>query len=112
MRMPRDRRPFVRGDALHRLLVECPEEKRRCWLLAECVEAYLVLDEEQESVFKELLKREPYMELMPTMLTTREKAIQEGRQMALREAILVVLEKRFGPLSPAVKQRVEDLPEN
>lgn len=122
MRMPRDRRPYLRADALRQVLVECKESDRRRWLLAECIEAYLMLDQEQESVFLEIVKKEPYVDLLPTMLTTfekgelqgrakgREEGRDEGRDEGLREAIQRLLERRFGPASPAVLQRLEGWP--
>lgn len=39
------------------------------------------------------------------MMTTYERGILQGR----REAALLMLEAKFGPLSPEVKQRVEAL---
>jgi hypothetical protein len=43
------------------------------------------------------------------MITTYERGKIEGRIEGRREMALMLLEARFGPLSPAVKQRVEAL---
>ena len=50
-----------------------------------------------------LLATEPYQEARPLMLTTYERGIIEGR----REVALLLLEAKFGPLSPEVKQKVQ-----
>ena len=45
------------------------------------------------------LPTEPYQEARPLMITTYES----GENERWREMALLVLEARFGPLSPAVK---------
>ena len=40
----------------------------------------------------------------------RAEGIAVGRAEGQREALLVLLEKKFGPSSPEVRQRVETLP--
>ena len=68
-------------------------------------EAYSDLDEAQKERLQALLNIEPYQEVKTIMVTTYERGIVEGeRQVALRQ-----LEAKFGPLSPAVRQRVEAL---
>ncbi len=44
------------------------------------------------------------------MLTTFEKGIAQGKILGQRETVLRLLGVKFGPLSPAVRQRVEALP--
>ncbi len=43
---------------------------------------------------------------IPTMITTFEKGIEQGR----RHVIRMQLEKRFGPLRSGVQRRLEDWP--
>jgi hypothetical protein len=43
------------------------------------------------------------------MLTTYERGKIEGRLQGQREMALLLLEAKFGPLAPAVKQRLEAL---
>jgi hypothetical protein len=106
MKVPDDRRAWLRAEALRRVLLECRENDFRRLLLFECIEAYLALSPRQESEYKELLARSPYKEMMPVMTTTFEKGIQKGRRDSIRE----LLEKRFGPLKPVVEQRLNDWP--
>ena len=81
------------------------ENDWRRFLLAECVEAYANLDETQRLRLQALLATEPYQEARPLMITTYERGKIEGR----RETALMLLEAKFGPVSSAIKQRVEAL---
>jgi hypothetical protein len=75
------------------------------FLLAECLEAYANLDEAQRERLQALLNTEPYREVQPLMMTTFERGILQGEQ----RSALRLLEAKFGPLSPEVKQRVQAL---
>jgi hypothetical protein len=106
MRIPRGRRAWLRSESLRRILVECRENDYRRFLLCECVEAYLTLDEEQQREYQRLLHTEPYREIEPMMMTTYEKGMEKGQ----RKSVQVLLEHRFGPLSPTAVQRLEEWP--
>jgi hypothetical protein len=104
MRVPPERRAELHAEALKRIALSGENDWRR-FLLAECLEAYGQLDVDQLRRLEALLATGPYQEARPLMLTTFERGKIEGR----RELVLRQLEKRFGPLSPAVKQRLEAL---
>ena len=44
------------------------------------------------------------------MTTTFERGLEKGMEKGERQTIRRQLEKKFGPLSPAVQQRLEDWP--
>jgi Domain of unknown function (DUF4351) len=52
-----------------------------------------------------LLHAEPYQEVEPLMKTTYERGIEQGE----RRSTLRLMEAKFGPLTPEVKQQVEAL---
>src|SRR5262249_30432569 len=104
MRVPPQRRAELHAEALQRIARSGENDWRR-FLLAECVEAYGDLDEAQRQELEALLNTEQYREARPLMMTTHERGKIEGR----REMALRLLEARFGPLPPDVKQRVEAL---
>jgi hypothetical protein len=122
MRVPAARRAWLRGEALRRVLLECRESEYRRFLLRECVEAYLDLNERQRQEYEQLLQTEPYREIGPMMTTTYEKGKaegraegraqgrEEGRAEGVRLSVRLLLERRFGTLSPAVLQRLEAWP--
>jgi hypothetical protein len=106
MRIPDERRAWLRAEALRRVLVECQENDYRRLLLTECIEAYLTLDEQQQNAFEHLLRTPLYQEVIPMMKTTFEKGMEKGQRNSAR----LVLEKKFGPLTPTVQQRLEEWP--
>lgn len=110
MRVPRGRKAWLRSEALRRVLLECPESGYRRFLLGECVEAYLELDEEQRREYERLLQTEPYREIIPMAMTTYEKGVAQGEAQGQRKMIRVFLESKFGSLSAAVVARLEAWP--
>jgi Domain of unknown function (DUF4351) len=116
MRAPAERRAELHAEALKRIARSSENDYRR-FLLAECVEAYSDLDEDQRERLEELLTTEPYQEVRPLMMTTYERGKIEGkiegqqegrRQMAL-DMMFVLLGAKFGQLSPDIRKRVEAL---
>ena len=104
------------------------ENDYRRFLLAECLETYVDLDEVQKERVQALLHTEAYREVEPLMQTTYERGkadalceveplmqttfergIEEGIEQGERRAALRIMEKKFGPLSAEIKRRVEAL---
>jgi hypothetical protein len=108
MRVLPERRAELHAEALKRIARSGDNDWRR-FLLAECVEAYGDLDEVQRQQLQALLTAEQYQEVRPFMITTYERGKIEGRIEGRRETALLLLEAKFSPLSPEVKQRVEAL---
>jgi hypothetical protein len=90
------------GQGLKRI-VGSGENDRRRYLLQECLEAYSDLDRVERERFQALLDSAPYQEVKTSMITTFEQGQIAGR----RETALMQLEEKFGPLSLAVRHRVE-----
>jgi hypothetical protein len=110
MRVAPERRAELAAQALQRV-ADSGENDYRRFLLAECVQAYAGLDETQRQQFGRLLATEPYRGAQTMMTTAFEKGIQQGIQQGARQELCLVvqtlLEKKFGPLSPVVRERVE-----
>ncbi len=104
MRVSPERRAELFAEGLKRIARSGENDWRR-FLLAECLEAYADLDTGQKERLQALLTTEQYAEVKPIMITTYER----GKIAGLRETALLQLEARFGPLSPAIRQRVEAL---
>jgi hypothetical protein len=104
MRVPAERRAELYAEGLKRIVGSGENDKRR-YLLRECLEAYSELDPAQRQQFDALLDTARYQEVKSSMITTFER----GRLTERREMALMLLEDRFGPLSPDVRQRVEAL---
>jgi hypothetical protein len=110
MRKPEERKVWLRAEALRRILVECRENESQRFMLQECVERYLQLNDEELRQFDQLFHTEPFREAETKMITTFEKGIARGREEGLREAIRLQLERRFGPLNAAVLARLAAWP--
>jgi hypothetical protein len=104
MRVPPERRAELHAEALKRIARSGENDWRR-FLLAECVEAYAQMDAAQRERLQALLTTEQYQELRPLMITTFERGWIAGQQ----KMALMLLEKKFGPLPPEARQRLEAL---
>jgi hypothetical protein len=132
MRIPDDRRAELYVEGLKRIAGSGENDFRR-FLLAECLEAYAELDEAQKDRLQALLQSQEYAEVEPLMKTTYERGIEQGIERGIEQGIEVgiergiergievgieqgerrstlrLMEAKFGPLSPQVKQQVEAL---
>ena len=121
MRIPKDRQAWLGARALRRIKV-APVTDRQRYLLAECVQAYLPLDEAQQREFERLLASEPYKGVQAMRVTMAEQAEARGEARGeakgearglvrgQRKTLALQLEQQFGPLSPQVRERLESLP--
>jgi hypothetical protein len=105
MRIPRDRMAWLGAESLRRIQ-EMPLTEQQRFLLGECVQSYLPLDDEQQREFERLVATEPFKGVRTMNVTWFEKGIDKGRRELLQEQ----LEERFGPLSAAVIERLRELP--
>jgi hypothetical protein len=106
MRVPDSRRAELRAHALQRIGAS-GENNYRKYLLAECVEQYLGLDEAQQREFERLLATETYREARTVAMTSYDKGEAVGIAKGQRQLLLWQLELRFGPLPALVRQRLE-----
>jgi hypothetical protein len=101
MRLPTAGRPKLMIEVLRRIHdLEVREYQR--FLLAECVEAYFPLSKNEWKQYRRLT-RAPENQEVRVMLTFSQA---EGQRTLIERQ----LEKRFGPLSPAVRGKLEDWP--
>jgi flagellar biosynthesis/type III secretory pathway protein FliH len=139
MRVPRERTAWLAAEALRRIL-QSPLTAHQQFLLGECVQAYLAMDQEQRDEFNRLITSPPYQGVRTMNVTWFEEGVIKGRKEGLkegvqkglkegvrkglkegvekgvakgrREALRELLKERFGPLSPQVLKRLEQLPTN
>jgi hypothetical protein len=109
MRVPEERHAELRAFALQRIGSSQENDVRKV-LLANCVEEYLDLNEEQQREFERLLTTEPYREVRTMGITTFDKGKAEGLTDGLRLLIFIQLEERFGSINFQTRERVEGLP--
>ena len=85
------------------------ENDFRRFLLVECLEAYVELDEAQKDRLQAFPHAEPYQEVESLMKTTYERGIERGIEQGERRLTLRLIEAKFGPLPLSVKQQIEAL---
>ncbi len=105
MRVPRERVAWLGAEALRRL-TEAPLTERQRFLLADCVQAYLPMDDEQRSEFDQLLEAKPYGGVKAMNKTVYEQGLERGQVKNIR----VLLETKFGPIPAKALNRLESLP--
>jgi hypothetical protein len=108
MKIPPGRVAWLGAEALRRL-AKAPLSEQQRFLLGECVQAYLPLDEEQSREYENLLRSEPYAGVRAMNQTIYEKGIEEGIEKGRLDLICSLMEDRFGPVSGAVRQDLERL---
>lgn len=117
MKIPRERVAWLGAEALRRL-AGAPLSDQRRFLLGECVQAYLPLDEQEKQVLEGLLQTESYVEVRAMNKTVYEeglekgieKGIEKGRRVGYLDMICSVIEERFGSVSADLTGHLEQLP--
>jgi hypothetical protein len=134
MKVPREQAALLGAEALRRI-VESPLNEQKKYLLGECVQAYLPLDEDQEREFERLLASEPYKGARAMNLTWFDRGVlqgmeqgrlqgmeqgrlqgmeqgrlqgmEQGRLQAQRDVLRSLLAEKFGTLSRAVLEQID-----
>ena len=112
MRIPRGQVVSLGAETLRRLAV-APLEPGKKFLLAECLQAYLPLNETQSREFKKLLQTKAYSEVRAMNLTHYDEGIIKGRVEGRVEGevrgLLFALELKFGRVDEVVAARINAL---
>ena len=102
MRVPESEQGRLISEALRRIAAANIDESRR-FMLAEMVQAYWPLNEKQRTVYETMLGSPGFEGVKAMNKTERELGREEGVQQGHREAIIEILQYRFGEL-PQVAQ--------
>jgi hypothetical protein len=108
MRVPKERRLELVMHDLRRV-AQSRENDVRKHLLAGFVAKYRQLDETQEQEFKRLLETEPYREVKAMTTTWHEEGRKQGILEGEKKVLYILLERRFGALSRAARDRLDAL---
>lgn len=101
MKIPKDQIGQM-GLAALRRISGAPLSDQKRYLLSECVEAYLPID---EADLGRLVKTEQHTGVQAMNRTTFERGQEQGRREAIRE----ILEDRFGSVPPSVIQKLDTM---
>jgi hypothetical protein len=108
MKIPPHRVAWLGAEALRRIQ-QAPLTEQQRFLLGECVQAYLPLDQDQQREFERLVATEPYKGVQAMNATWYEKGIEEGIEKERRSSLRELLEVRFGPLPAAALEKLDRL---
>ena len=108
MKIPKEKVVELGAEALRRIAGTSLSDQKK-FLLGECVQAYLPLDEAERVKLKGLLVTEKYAGVQAMNKTFVEEAYEDGVRDIIRED----LEEQFGVLSETAKERLQEksLPE-
>lgn len=99
-------RPALKLDCLRQLVGTTRNDAHRA-LLSTVVESYLPLAGEEAEVFSSMVKQEQEVRTMVSVY--EERGREQGVIQGKREALLQVLQAKFGSPSPDLRERVEAL---
>lgn len=104
VQIARDRIAWLWAEAMRRLQTAPLTDQQR-FLLAECVQAYLPLDDDQRREFERLIHTAPFQGVQAMNTTWYEKGVEKGRRDILRKQ----LTRKFGPLSANLLARLDQM---
>ena len=114
MRIPPDRVAWLGAEALRRIS-EAPLSQQDRFLLGECVQAYLPMDDSQRKAFDDLLTNEAYIGVKAMNKTVYEKGLEDGAERnrkqfgkeGMLKVVINVLESKFGFVPQETQTRLE-----
>ena len=97
-----------------RLILACPVDPARQSLLVEFVETYLPLAGREQMEFHQIVHSDHKYVEVEQMITVYEKkgiekGIEKGLQQGRQNALILLLEKKFGKLSATMKRKVREI---
>jgi hypothetical protein len=109
MKVAEEKRVKLVAEALRRI-AESDETDHHRYILAECVQAYSGLDPARwEELQRELTTNPRYERAMTITKTYFDRGREEGQLRERRALLTGFLEKRLGPLTPDVRDKIERL---
>jgi hypothetical protein len=104
MQIPPEQAANLGAEALRRL-TEAPLTEQQRFLLADCVQAYLPLDEQQRREYEQIVIGESYSKVKTMNQTVFEQGIEKG----LQNSLLRLGQRRFGPASKEIELRIRSI---
>jgi hypothetical protein len=104
MKAERDQWPTLGADALLRL-ADAPVNDHQKFLLSDCLQAYLTLDEAGQALFETITKAEPYSRIQAMNKTPYDN----GQESAMRNAAIALLESKYRSVPKPFLDRIGSL---
>lgn len=115
-----DQWPLLGAEALLRI-ADAPINDHQRFLLSDCVQVYLPLDEAGLATFERITKAEPYSKVIAMNKTPYDKGIERGleqglergletgKESALRDVAIALLESKFRSVPGSIIERIGTL---
>lgn len=91
-------------------MARAPLDEAARFLLVNCIETYVQLDDAAREEYERLLALEPTKEVAEMEMTWADtieaKGLEKGRMEGMRSVIEELLERRFGELPPRSRKRL------
>jgi len=118
MKTPDDDRAALRA-AMADVVIQMDRDEYRRYLLFDCIETYMVLNDEQQAEYERLLQTEQFQGAARMATTSLEKGLEkgleQGRKLGIavgeRKIVSLQLTRRFGDLNEDVTVWLEGLDE-
>jgi hypothetical protein len=109
MNYNRKERVRLKADFL-RLILGCRVDPARQSLLVEYVETYLPLTSDEETEFRQIVTSgRKYVEVEQMITVYEKRGIEKGIEKGRQEALILLLEKKFGKLSAAQRRKIRQI---
>jgi hypothetical protein len=116
MRIPPEKVSWLGLEALRRIGESSLNEQQK-FLLRDCVEAYLPLDERHKGEFEKLMAATPEQRVQSMNKTTYDRGLEKGLEQGIEKGIEKGLQttllrqgsKRFGPPTPELESRIRSI---
>ena len=106
MRIPPGRKAWIKAEALRKIYA-AGESEQRTYLLTECLETYLQLEEQEQEEFEEIVQKEEYGQVIRIGKTSRELAFEQGIEEGRQNLLIDLLQQKFGKLEPEIKHKIK-----
>ncbi len=107
-----DQWPFLGAEALLRL-ADAPINDHQRYLLSDCFQAYIPLDDVGVEIFERITKAETYSKVKAMNKTPYDKGIalgvESGKESALRDVAIALLESKFRSVPASIVERIGKL---
>jgi hypothetical protein len=108
MRIPPEKIAQLGAEA-YRRISQSPLTQQQKYLLADCVNAYLVLEEPQRKIFEQLMQGDDMAEARAVKGSLQDWAEKKGHRDELHNTIFALGSRRFGPVPSDVRSHVSNL---
>lgn len=112
MQIPDGQRVQIKGQSLMRLAESALDDQHK-YLLGECLDTYLTLNQQEDQALQETLTSKPFRKAKQMTTTWEARGIAKGEARGIakgqRDLVLSLLSDRFGRVTQRIRRKLESL---